>query len=47
MVFYVLYTDGTWAGGFESRVKAEDLASRHGGQVVKGKWFDIKEQSDG
>lgn len=40
MVFYVLYDDGTWAGGFTNRLTAEDLARKHNGQVVKGRWFD-------
>ena len=42
VAYYVLYSDGTWAGGFETLNKAIECRKMNGGQVVSGKWFDDK-----
>lgn len=38
--FFVLYSDGTWAGGFSSGREAREVCRKNGGQVVRGVWFD-------
>ncbi len=40
VAWFVLYCDGTWAGGFSHEAVARKVAEQNGGNVVKGVWFD-------
>ncbi len=40
VAWFVLYRDGTWAGGFIREDVARKVAEQNGGNVVKGEWFD-------
>jgi len=40
--WFVIYDDGTWAGGFQHKDKALEQVEAYGGQVVPGKWFNTE-----
>lgn len=42
-VYFVLFDDGTWGGGFTKRKSAEAMKKKNGGQIVVGKWFKVGE----